>query len=1041
MRATKRKKGMTMGWSEGQKKAIASREGRYLVSAGAGSGKTAVLTERIHELVEEGACSLDEMLVLTFTNKAAHEMKERTRKAFKNEPEKAAQVESAAITTFDAFALSLVKKYHFALHLPSSIEVMDEGLLQIAKRKILDEILAERYEEKDPLFLDFVRHYAIKDDDKIVEMTLKILAYAELTGDKRSFLANAVDQYFSVEFIDQSLADFAALIHGNLASLLEAAKLFENPDLAESETTFLSSFVDLQGYSALYTGLVGQTYPRKAGKKEDITPDDGALHSALLKEFNLLRDAIVGFGDEESEKKRILSTKPYLTIWFSLAEELDLRLSAYKAEKGAYSFSDIAYLAMQAASIPAIQAELRGHYRYVMVDEYQDTSDLQEAFLERVAMGNFFAVGDVKQSIYRFRNANPIIFMENERTLKKESPQNLIALQDNFRSREEVLADINGLFAQVMSPELGDVDYQQNQALAFGNLDYVPSKGEEHHLEILTYQKQADLKKEECEARLIAQDIKEKLESAYPVKVAKGTALRPCQSGDFAILIARKRDFETYAKIFSEAKIPLSVSDDQDLSSQDVSSVFLSFLRLPVVMDKNPQAEKHCYASIMRSYLYEEKDEDLYQEIVSGEYRSSELFKSIRAQKEALLKGNSEDGVAFYFDHYPFFDKLVRLGDVKANYERLRSFLLFAKQYDHLGGSYSDFVDHFSEMKKYDVDFALSSGSDDGDSVHLMSVHASKGLQFPIVYCPDLDAAVNLRSASDAFMVNSAGLEVPLTMEEGNPLNVWHYLAHNDETVAAISERVRLFYVALTRAEEKIILIEKEDPTREIRRVDSVNILKMHTTTDSDGNEATSAVISTPKSFREFLALSGVGFKTSAKMIVKPLSPYKAYQAKSELPLPEHREISLAPKLLPKVRASKVSKGPLDEGALAYGTRLHRLLQLVDFETKDTSFIENPRERSIIDKVLALPLFADLHEAEIYPEYGFFDPLTNVHGSIDLLLIYPEKAVIVDYKAKSIEDPAYRKQLAYYAAYVKEAFGKESETYLLSIIDARVKRV
>jgi ATP-dependent helicase/nuclease subunit A len=1033
-----------MGWSEGQQKAIASREGRYLVSAGAGSGKTAVLTERIHELVEEGACTLDEMLVLTFTNKAAHEMKERTRQAFKEEPDQAAQVESAAITTFDAFALSLVKKYHFALHVPSSIEVMDEGLLEIAKRKILDEILLERYAEKDPLFLDFVRHYAIKDDDAIVKMTLKILAYAELTGDKKAFLSQALEGAFSKDFIDASLKEFASLLHEDILSLVEAVKLYENPDFGAGEAEFLAAFADLTDYGALYKGLLGQRYPRKAGKKEDITSFDSALHDALKDSFNGIRDAIAGFGDASSEKERILMTKPYLAIWFDLAAELDTRLSAYKAQKGAYSFADIAYLASQAASIPAIQAELKSHYRYVMVDEYQDTSDLQEAFLQKIAANNFFAVGDVKQSIYRFRNANPAIFMANELALKKEAPDHLIALQDNFRSREEVLEDINGLFENVMSPSLGDVDYHAKQALAYGNKDYLASKGEEHHLEILSYAKRDDLKKEECEARLIAEDIKEKLEKGYPVLAhskSERSLTRPAEAGDFAILIARKRDFETYAKVFAEAKIPLSISDDQDLSSQDVSSVFLSFLRLVVVMDKNIPAEKHCYASIMRSYLYEEKDEALYQEITSGSYRESALFSAIRKARNELLKGNCENGVAYFFDHYPFFDQLVRLGDVKANYERLSSFLSFAKQFDHLGGSYEEFVEHFSEMKKYDVEFTLSAGSDDEGSVHLMSVHASKGLQFPVIYCPDLDAKVNLRDASDAFMINKAGLEVPLTLEEGNPLSVWHYLAHNDESVASISERVRLFYVALTRAEEKIILIEKEDPSRALQRVDDTHVLVIHYGKDDEGNETSTAKITAPKSFREFLALSGKAFKTTSKEIVKPLAPYLAYQAGQDLPLAEHRSIAVPAKKIEKARASKLASGALDEGALAYGTRLHRLLQLVDFQTKDTSFIADTQERAIIDKVLALPLFKDVSSAEIYPEYGFYDAPQGIHGSIDLLLVYPSKAVIVDYKAKSIDDPAYRKQLAIYKTYVKRVFAKEVETYLLSIIEGTSMRV
>ena len=1035
-----------MAWNEGQQKAIDAREGHYLVSAGAGSGKTAVLTERIHQLVEEGACSLNELLVLTFTNKAAGEMKERVRQAFKDDPKKAAQVESAAITTFDAFALSLVKKYHFSLHLDSDIQVIDEGLLSIEKRKILDEILLEHYGEKDPFFDDFVKHYAIKDDNTIVEMTLKIFDYAELSGDKAAFFAQALNAYYDPKFINGSLARYAALLKAQLGSLLAASKSYDNADMAAEEEAFLAPLAELNSYQEFYTHLAGQSYPRKPSKKDDdvLTPLDNALHSSLGQSFNGLRNDVTNFGPEEEEKKRIEVTKPYVKIFLSLAEELDARLSAYKQEKGAYAFADIAYLASQVASDPEIQPLLRGQYRYVMVDEYQDTSDLQENFLSAIVSDNFFAVGDIKQSIYRFRNANPAIFHRYEDALREQAPGCLISLQTNYRSREEVLSDINAIFAGLMSEAFGDVDYRNHQSLTYGNLSFAPSSAQEHHLSLLNYDVKKGLSADECEARVIAQDIKEKLQSGYPVLAQDKqdkTRLRPCLPQDFAILIARKRAFQTYAKVFAEAKIPLAISDDEDLSSQDVSSLFLSCLRLPTVIDVDPQAEKHCYASIMRSYLFEENDQSIFEAIQSKNYRKSSLFEETRKMKKALLTGECEAGVSYWLDRYPFFDKLPRIGDVKDNYERIASFLTYAKQFDHLGGSYSDFVAHFAEMKHYDVEFTLSAGSDSGDSVHLMSIHASKGLQFPIVYSPDMDAKVNLRDASGAFMVNSSGIEIPLTMEEGNPFNVWHDLARHDEGVAAISERVRLFYVALTRAEEKIIVVEEEKKNLEIRKIDATNLLKITYKTDAEGNDKSRATITGPKSFREFLALSGYPLNGEHRDVLLALDPYRAYVAEKELPLPEFKTVSFPAKTLPHERASKASLEPLDEGALQYGRRLHRLLQLVDFRTKDTSFIADKEERVKIDRVLALPLFSEADKAEVYPEYAYFDEKEGLHGSIDLLLVYPDKAVVIDYKAKSIDDPAYAKQVGLYASYVKRAFNKDCETYLLSIIDARSKRV
>ena len=612
-----------MAWNEGQRKAIEARDGHYLVSAGAGSGKTAVLTERIHQLVEEGACSLDQLLVLTFTNKAANEMKERVRRAFKDDPAKAAEVESAAITTFDAFALSLVKKYHLSLHLDGDIQILDEGLLLIEKRKILDQILAERYGGGDPDFANFVKHYAIKDDDAIVQMTLKVLDYAELSGHKASFFTQALEAYYQEDFIADSLSRYATLLKERLGSLYEASKSYDDPDIATLEGAFLAPLIDCQGYGELYANIVGQNYPRKSRKKDQdpLTPLDNALHSSLGKAFNDLRNDLANFGPEEDQKKRIEATKPYAKVFLDLAQELDARLSAYKEEKGVYAFADIAYLASEIASNPSIQGELRSRYRYVMVDEYQDTSDLQQNFLDAIADRNFFAVGDIKQSIYRFRNANPKIFHSYEQTLKGKAPQGLIPLQTNYRSREEVLEDINAIFAGLMSEALGDVNYKSHQSLEYGNADFALSRGDEHHLTLLNYDKKAGLTSDECEARIIAEDIKEKIKDGYRVLAhdkENKTAVRACEPQDFAILIARKKAFQTYAKVFAEAKIPLAISDEEDLSSQDVSALFLSCLRLPTVIDADTQAEKHCYASIMRSYLFEESDQAIFEAIHSG---------------------------------------------------------------------------------------------------------------------------------------------------------------------------------------------------------------------------------------------------------------------------------------------------------------------------------------------------------------------------------------------------------------------------------------
>lgn len=1037
-----------MDWSDEQRAAINANAGLYLVSAGAGSGKTAVLTERIRRLVDEGIVTLDHLLVLTFTNKAAHEMKGRVREAFLAEKESALaeKVEAAQITTFDSFALALVKKYHFALGLGSDIAIMDQPLLVVEERKILDEILLRHYEQKDPSFLSFVRHYALKNDANIVEMCLSLLDTAVLSGDKKAFLAGAVERYFSPEFLAGEFTRYYQLVHRDILAAQAAVKRYSAGTLSDKEAPLWQQLAEAPSYDALHDLCAKlPSYPRlPSGKNAPlIEVEDKAIHKAINAVYKDILNACSTFPEEAAERARILTRKEDAAIFVSLVEELDEKLSAYKREKAVYSFADIADLARTLALDPLIGKELRQRYTFLMVDEYQDTSDLQESFLEALNSGNFFAVGDVKQSIYRFRNANPDIFLRREERYRQSGIGQVIRLQDNYRSRGEIIADVNALFAHLMIPELGGVLYDQKQSLGHGNHDFDPSSGEDNHLEIYSYLPQAGVGLAENEARIIGKDIQARLAAPQQVKKKRGTLCRNIACGDFAILISRKRDFPIYAKVFSALKIPLAISASEDLSSVDVSLVFLSALRLIDVIDKDETAMRHVYASIRRSYLYGDSDEAIYQAITSSSYRECDLFQAVRAHQAELISGGAEEAVSFLFALCPFIEELPRLGNVKSNYEKLHSFLLQAQLFDRLGNGFKGFLEHFADLKKYKTALAIEAGEEAGDAVHLMTVHAAKGLQYKVVYCPDLDARVNTDDATSSFLMSARnGFLLPQAEAEGNPLSLLHALEKKDATSAAISEWIRLLYVDVTRAEEKLVLILRKDPPFTYSRFDESHLLRYKTGVDKKGKETLDASFTSPRSFRECLALSERVYRASSPEVEEP-TPAKEKITRRKLALlaPLFHQVDFPAAPLPVVRASKRSLEPLNAGALAFGNRLHRLMELIDFSHPDTSFISDPREKAMIERVLALPLFRDVIQAQAYPEYAFADEVAHVHGSIDLLLVYPDKVVIVDYKSKDIDDPAYLLQLKVYRSYVERIFKKSVETVLLSLIDAREKRV
>lgn len=1045
----------TRDWTDDQKRAFRPVDGNFLVGAGAGSGKTAVLTERVKQFVLSGKATVDQLLVLTFTNKAAHEMKERIRDAFIEEgrTDLAEEVETSAIMTFDAFALDLVKKYHYAIGLDDDIEIMDEGLLMVEKRKLLDHLLEERYQSgADPVFNDMVFHYAIKDDDRIVDLVLSLTDLADLSVDPEDFYAHYLDKFYSSSFVEDSLCEFLSLQKEAFRTLEAGLDQYSEacPALKAKEEALLRSCESFPTYEAMYEffllqGKQGYPQPLRGRAKEELTAEDKALHKTFGKIYGAIKKAVLAYGNEANVKDRYQSTRPYAALFIKLAHELSQDLGAFKKAHGVYSFADIAKFARDIAADPAVGPLLRDRCRYIMVDEYQDTSNLQERFLAALDMGNTFEVGDVKQSIYRFRNAAPENFMRKfEQYGVPGNPfGTLITMKDNFRSRQEVLSDINNLFSKIMSRELGSVNYDGSQELAFGNTkDYGLEDQAGRHMEFLTFKKDEVNTRAEAEAKIIANDILKKMRSAYPVMVKEldesghsKTVLGHVSWSSFAILIARKTEFPVYQKVFAAAKIPLEATSELSIADEDVSLVFLSLARLLASDDE--KVIKHAYVSVSRSYLYGLKDPAIYEAVKNGSYLTSDLLDKINKEKPLLGKIRVSEAVDWLFKNFPLIDNLPFLGDVKANYEKLATFRSVASQMDHLGASFADFVEHFSDLDKYDVDFTKNATDEGTNAVRLMSIHASKGLEFPLVYIPDIANKVQLSDLGAFSFSEKRGLVLPL-LDGGEAYNIFHELVKNDESQAAISERMRLFYVALTRACEKLIIVERENEGASLARLDALNLLRIRAKKDKNGEDDTTVSLSHPQSFSDFFVLSGLRFNK------KEVTPTEPVPLEGEQPALETRPLQFealtdTAVLKESVRPSKDSLEPANEGALLYGVRLHRDMELVDFHKLDASFISEVGERKTIEKVLSLPLFQHLEGAECLSEYAYYDETNDVHGTIDLLILYPDKALIIDYKAKSIDDPAYEKQVGAYADYIARVTGLPVTKYLLSLGEARLR--
>ena len=354
---------MAVHFDAPQLEAINSRQGNFLVSAGAGSGKTAVLTERIKSLILDGSASLDQLLVLTFTNKAAAEMKSRTREKLLEAYQKkeilndlSSEVECADITTFDAFFLKLVKKYAFRLEIDPDVTIADESILQIKQRELIDEALSDRYKGSDPVFEELVSKYTMKDDDKLITYIKGILHLCELAPNANELFDELKEKIFTDAYLDAAEQEHYKKLNDDI---LAAFFLLEgDSQLVFKDNRYVSSWLGLGSYSALYERLQlellskakgnktvcikGEEFPLGFGsksKKDPLTETENLKRDIAKELFKGVINSLSSNGDSASQRARILETKKYVSILIDIAKEVYEKMAIFKKEKNAYGFS------------------------------------------------------------------------------------------------------------------------------------------------------------------------------------------------------------------------------------------------------------------------------------------------------------------------------------------------------------------------------------------------------------------------------------------------------------------------------------------------------------------------------------------------------------------------------------------------------------------------------------------------------------------------------------------------------------------------------
>lgn len=1009
-------------WNNEQALAINADLGNFLISASAGSGKTAVLTERVYRLIKSGT-NLDKLLILTFTNFAASNMRDKIRDKLieDNLIELASMLESVNIQTFDAFALFLVKKYYYRLGLKSDIKLVDEAIIKLEENKILTDIFNHRYENKDKDFIEMISTYSIKDDSNITDLVFKIFDKLSLSIDKKETLNDYRNTFLSPEYINNVVNNYFKEAKRIIEKDYELAKTFTNTDFGDLVVGYFESLDRANSYDELHAKLYDKNneYPRTAKGKKSLQdyPEDKVLNEILKNSNAELKSA---FEQETLEDliNQIIFTKSHIEILLDIVKELDDRLLSFKNEHSVYTFNDIFKFAIKLASIPDINNDLRNQFKYIMIDEYQDTSDLQEIFISLFANNNVFSVGDVKQSIYRFRNANPDIFLGKFVKYGKHQDGERIDLPMNYRSSKEVLDTVNEVFRVIMNKEDTGLDYKNEHEMVSGNPNINKNKTNTDTVlnEIVYYDLPENVKQVEYEARLIATDILRRIENKEQILTKEG--YKEISYKNFAILIAKKTNFNIFQKVFEQYQIPLFANYDQPIHESDLTLVLESIIKALSYLDDISSNEfRHAIFSILRSFLYQ-KDEEYIEDLLHSEkYEKCEAYISLTKIKSLLdSKTSLKEVIINIIEEFNFNEKIILIGDISHCLDILSNYIDIASNMDELGYDLKEFNQYFEELKEFDIEPEFNASSSLEDSVKLMSVHASKGLEFNYVYLPCLDSKGAGGSIDRFFVSSKYGVILPnYHFKHAN--NFYHYLAAKEEKRENLLEKMRLFYVALTRAQEKLIFLVNNAKVKEKEPI----LENMKTFLDM-------VLMANPKLFKLSIIPTEPKEKEEEERIVSPVTIKNISPMDQEIK--EHR------------RASKDSDSDdIDTKLLELGNKYHYYLELVDFKTKDTSFIKNEKDRRRIESFLANDVFETKDLVNVAHEYKFYDEINDIHGAIDLLLVYKDHVSIIDFKLSKVSDELYARQVDIYKDYIKQITNLPIKTYIAGILSYKINEV
>ena len=884
-----------MEWTDEQKKAIETRGCNLLISAAAGSGKTAVLVQRIIEKLidEENPIDIDRLLVVTFTNAAASEMREKIGNALSKELEKnpssknlqkqLALLNKASIKTIHAFCLDVIRSNFEKIDIDPDFRIGDETECTILKQEAVEELFDMMYEDENVSddFLKLVDCYGGKrDDSNLEEIVLNLYEFSRSLPNPSSWLKNSSEDFNQGEDFSFGESKWAKVIIKCIRIELEGLK-----EQMEDAIEIINDYEELSPYYETYS--------------EDMAMID-ELINASLKDWDELRDSFANCelrfsklknakkgADEEAKKrvkkvrddfkgivknynetifnlkndeiiKELKSMYPLMKCLSNLVDEFEKIYKGKKRDRGILDFSDIEHYCIDILTVEDEEGnrhrtdaaeKLSEKFEEILVDEYQDSNLVQEIILKSVSRNekgepNIFMVGDVKQSIYRFRQAMPELFLQKYNTYTiTPSKAMKINLFKNFRSRKEIIDGVNYIFKAIMSSEVGELEYDEKEELNLG-ANYAET-GDNYNIELHVIENKVniedgqieksnfdledieDIDSIQLEAKFVGKRIRELIQSGFKVYDKEKDEVRPVKYSDIVILMRSTRDA---APIFVEELTSLNIPVYADTGTGYFNTVEVSTVMSLLQIIDNPRQDIPLL-SVLRSPIFGFSTEDLINirlEDKEGLYfdalnkkaekkddelseRASAFIDKLKCWKEKSINMPISEFIWYLYTETGYFAYSAALPGGTQRQANLRILFERAKTYEEtsLKGLFN-FINFINRLKISSGDMGSAKILGENENVvRIMSIHKSKGLEFPVCFISGMGRKINFMDLNKPILFHhdlGFGPEYIDVEKRISYPTIFKEAIKCKVKLETLSEEMRILYVAFTRAKEKLIL-------------------------------------------------------------------------------------------------------------------------------------------------------------------------------------------------------------------------------------------